>query len=746
MRLRIWLGLLIAASLLLTLVLHGPHAELVHAEDSRPRRTLPTPPTAAIQPTIASAAAESSGRRDAQLRPADAEPPYVSNPIQTWGGGANPTIDPKFQFNRALSDKIPADRAVPDTRPKACAARAARRDAASLPPTSVIIVEHNEATSTLKRTVTSVINRSPPPLLLEVLIVDDCSDWEVDGSVAAVAPEKVRVLRNQQHAGLMVSRMRGFAASKAPTVTFLDAHCECGPDWLPPLLEAVAADDRHVVAPVIDRISYRTFAYDEYSGAAQAGYFDWDLTFYWGSPRVKPPDGRPLESPMHAGGLFTISRRWFDHLGQYDDGMKVWGSENLELSLKVWMCGGKLLVDPCSHVGHVFREASPLQGKNFGQGNYQQRNKNRLAKVWMDDYAKYVARGGGEDYGDVSSRVALRERLQCHDFAWYLSHIYPEHALPDHPTALAHAPSNLCIDTLGNDDKGGGGELGLYPCHGQGGNQRFTISRAGEIQFSKRGGNRCIRATDDGGVRLGACGHNGPDAATTWRRIGNGDALELGVSGKCLHAETKGASSKKYTKTPKLVVSACCAHEGGGGGECGAAAVKAAAGRWAWKCNAGDAAPPPLRAQLERVLGNVCVDSVARPAGAAAAAWKCHGSGGNQEWIFEEVAGATLQFEGSDAAGRLRLHHFGLCLAGDGTLAKCGEKVEDPHLWERRGALLSARGALLRAVATGKCLDAPMAEMPLALAECDPAARQLRWTTRVDAPLCPDRAHQKNGN
>ena len=123
-----------------------------------------------------------------------------------------------------------------------------------------------------------------------------------------------------------------------------------------------------------------------------------------------------------------------------------------------------------------------------------------------------------------------------------------------------------------------------------------------------------------------------------------------------------------------------------------------------------------------------------------------HGSGGNQEWIFEEVVGATLQFEGSDAAGRLRLHHFGLCLAGDGTLAKCGEKVEDPHLWERRGALLSARGALLRAVATGKCLDAPMAEMPLALAECDPAARQLRWTTRVDAPLCPDRAHQKNGN
>ena len=76
--------------------------------------------------------------------------------------------------------------------------------------------------------------------------------------------------------------------------------------------------------------------------------------------------------------------------------------------------------------------------------------------------------------------------------------------------------------------------------------------------------------------------------------------------------------------------------------------------------------------------------------------------------------------------------------AGDGTLAKCGEKVEDPHLWERRGALLSARGALLRAVATGKCLDAPMAEMPLKLAECDPAARQLLEPFRSRCPTHVD--------
>ena len=58
---------------------------------------------------------------------------------------------------------------------------------------------------------------------------------------------------------------------------------------------------------------------------------------------------RWLRSPTMAGGLFTINREYFYEIGAYDPGMEVWGGENLEMSFRVWQCGGKVLIHPCKN-------------------------------------------------------------------------------------------------------------------------------------------------------------------------------------------------------------------------------------------------------------------------------------------------------------------------------------------------------------------------------------------------------------
>ena len=117
-----------------------------------------------------------------------------------------------------------------------------------------------------------------------------------------------------------------------------------------------------------------------------------------------------------AGGLFSIDKKYFEYLGKYDEGMEIWGGENLELSFRIWMCGGTLEIVTCSHVGHVFRKSTPYTFPG-GTSKIVNHNNARLADVWLDEWKHFYyainPSAKGTDMGDTEPRKELRRQLKC---------------------------------------------------------------------------------------------------------------------------------------------------------------------------------------------------------------------------------------------------------------------------------------------------------------------------------------------
>uniref|UniRef100_H0WYC3 Polypeptide N-acetylgalactosaminyltransferase n=1 Tax=Otolemur garnettii TaxID=30611 RepID=H0WYC3_OTOGA len=436
--------------------------------------------------------------------PAGDVPEPVQKPHEGPGEMGKPVVIPKEdqekmkemfkinQFNLMASEMIALNRSLPDVRLEGCKTKVYPDN---LPTTSVVIVFHNEAWSTLLRTVHSVVNRSPRHMIEEIVLVDDASERGKDiienpimkATKMSNVPRKF--VKDFQRCENVEQRVNQPNLLDGQNITFYTMWLPNAVGKKPFSLERSGDFRKTVVCPIIDVISDDTFEYMAGSDMTYGG-FNWKLNFRWYPVPQREMDRRkgdrtlPVRTPTMAGGLFSIDRDYFQEIGTYDAGMDIWGGENLEISFRIWQCGGTLEIVTCS-LGHVFRKATPYTFPG-GTGQIINKNNRRLAEVWMDEFKNffYIISPGVTkvDYGDISSRLGLRHKLQCRPFSWYLENIYPDSQIPRHYFSLGeirNVETNQCLDNMARKENE---KVGIFNCHGMGGNQVFSYTANKEIR------------------------------------------------------------------------------------------------------------------------------------------------------------------------------------------------------------------------------------------------------------------------
>ena len=303
-----------------------------------------------------------------------------------------------------------------------------------LPKCSVVIPTCNEG-ELLAMTVASVLNDSAYPNV-EVVVVDDGS---ADGSTAALAQldDRVRVLRGEL-LGLSRARNWGAAHASGDVLVFLDAHCRVFGGWLKELVAALAAPDVALVGP-----AFCSLESDERRGCGMTWVND-ELDTAWFELTDMSDH---FEVPLLPGGCHAFRAETFRQLGRYDEGMTRWGFEDIEVSVRAWLLGYRILGVPRALVAHHFRDARLFEVTqegvlyNYLRLIYLHFSPRRIAHL-------LAAMGAGTEVGSVlwalmqSDIMELRRELEAvrpRDDDWFFATFAPGLPVANPKTAAVQA-------------------------------------------------------------------------------------------------------------------------------------------------------------------------------------------------------------------------------------------------------------------------------------------------------------------
>lgn len=338
---------------------------------------------------------------------------------------------------------------------------------------SIIIPYYHEEWFRIQMTLRSILRHTDMQRIEEILLVSDGNDQRgIFERELKAMHQKVQVIVNEENKGLIVTKMETAARATAPVLMFLEPHVVVTPQWLEPLLARLEEEPKALVMPSLDVLNKDMTTYLR----MQFLYwrFEWNLNLIADNPLRKDIDtSAPYPSPATSGGIYAIRKEWWDHLEFFDPELIRWGGDHVEASHKVWRCGGRIEIHPCSRVGHWFREEKDRP--YTVQVPDVVRNYKRLAEVWLDGHRKsfYKVKPEAQSMhiGTLKEMKAARERLKCHDMDWYLKHVDVE---------LAWEEDHICIP---------GASKAQFGCDSAAAPQRSTLDKVMSTQEFRKAQN-----------------------------------------------------------------------------------------------------------------------------------------------------------------------------------------------------------------------------------------------------------------
>jgi len=309
--------------------------------------------------------------------------------------------------------------------------------------------------ATVKAVSDSVPGGGGGSILAEIVVVDDGSRPAVSKSLSKELLERlgVKIVRHERPQGLIRAKSAGAKVTTGDVLVFFDCHVVPQPGWHTAFLEAMRASYRRIVVPSITDLDIDTWTQTRKTNAVSSCYLTWDADFKWYRSAGE-------HIPILSGGLLGISRRWWTETGGYDDRMETWGGENIDQSLRTWLCGGEIVAVPSAQVAHMWRRPTdPRTTAGYTASAVDTlRNRARVAMGWFGNFSAKLA-----DYPDMefvgwrgmdtASFDRVRDGLQCRPFAWYLwrfREIYERAGLvPKETFRLRHVKSGKCLTYMG---------------------------------------------------------------------------------------------------------------------------------------------------------------------------------------------------------------------------------------------------------------------------------------------------------